>query len=166
MLAMFDTYAYRSPHYDPMMTKLVKKGRFYVNRIWHTFTFSNGFKNTIQHKSKSVKRILTRYYWKLKYGKNQNQVGFFGYSNKIDEMNLYAEKRYQLKPYKIAVELFRAQTRTFYLDDKEYLGWKPYALNGVNVHNIPGEHNTIFKAPNDKVFAEILQNCLNEAAKK
>jgi amino acid adenylation domain-containing protein len=165
MLAMFDTYAYRSTYYDPLIPKIYKKGRFYINRIWHTFTFSNGFKNTIDYKTKSVKRILTRYYWKLKYGKNQNQVGFFGYSNKIDEMNIYAEKRYQLKPYNIKVDLFRALNKTFYLDDGEYLGWKPYALKGISIHDIPGEHNTIFKAPNDKIFAGVLQKCLDEAIK-
>ncbi len=166
MLAMFDTYAYRSTHYDPIGVKIVKKGKFYINRIWHTFTFANGFKNTIVDKTTAVKRILIRYYWKLRYGKNQNQPGFFGYSNKIDEMNMYAEKHYRLKPYNIAVEVFRAETRTFYLDDKEYLGWKPYALKGVNIHNIPGEHNTIFRAPNDKIFANILQKCLDEAVNK
>jgi thioesterase domain-containing protein len=52
------------------------------------------------------------------------------------------------------------------MDDFEYLGWRPYALQGVNVHAIPGEHNSIFKAPNDKIFAKILQNCLDKAAKK
>ena len=166
MLAMFDTYAYRSTHYDPLPVKVIKKGKFYFNRIWHTFTFSNGFKNTVAYKSKSVKRIFTRYYWKLKYGKNQNQTGFFGYSNKVDEMNLYAEKHYQLKPYNITVDVFRAQTPTFHLDDPKYLGWKPYALKGVVVHDIPGEHNTIFKAPNDKIFARVLQNCLDEAMLK
>jgi thioesterase domain-containing protein len=40
------------------------------------------------------------------------------------------------------------------------MGWKPYALKGVNIHKIPGEHNTIFKAPNDKKFAQELQRCL------
>jgi hypothetical protein len=52
------------------------------------------------------------------------------------------------------------------MDDFENLGWKPYALKGVNIHKIPGEHNTIFKAPNDKIFASILQKCLDEAVLK
>jgi hypothetical protein len=52
------------------------------------------------------------------------------------------------------------------MDDFEFLGWKPYALKGVNIHRIPGEHNTIFKAPNDKIFAEVLQKCLDDAVKK
>jgi len=166
MLAMFDTYAYRSPHYDPLPVKLVKRGRFFIKRIGHTFTFSNGFVNTLNNKSTAIKRKLIKSYWRLRYGENQNQTGFFGYSNKIDEMNERAEKYYQLKPHPITVEVFRAENRTFYMDDFEFLGWKPYALQGVNIHPIPGEHNTIFKSPNDKIFAEVLQKCLDEAAKK
>ena len=165
MLAMFDTYAYRSPHYDPLLVKLIKRTRFFIKKVWHAFSFSNGFKNTISNKSTAVKRKLIRSYWKIKYGKNQNQPGFFGYSNKIDEMNEYAEKHYQLKPQNITLEVFRAENRTFYMDDFEYLGWLPYALKGVNIHKIPGEHNTIFRPPNDKIFAGVLQKCLDEAVK-
>jgi hypothetical protein len=35
--------------------------------------------------------------------KDEQQEGFFGYSNKIDEMNQQAERNYQLKPYNISV---------------------------------------------------------------
>jgi thioesterase domain-containing protein len=166
MLAMFDTYAYRSPHFDPALVKLYKRGRFFIKRLLYTFTFSNGFKYTINERSTNIKRRIIRTYWKLRYGKNQTHAGIFGYSNKVDEMNEYAEKHYQLKPYQIAVEVFRAENRTFYMDDADTLGWRPYALNGVNIHKIPGEHNTIFKAPNDKIFASILQKCLDEATNK
>jgi thioesterase domain-containing protein len=166
MLAMFDTYAYRSPYYDPTLLKLYKRGRYFIKRILYTFKFTNGFKYTVVERSTNIKRRIIRIYWKLRYGKNQNHAGIFGYSNKVDEMNDYAEKHYQLKPYNITVEVFRADNRTFYLDDAESLGWKPYALKGVNIHKIPGEHNTIFKTPNDKIFANILQKCLDEAIKR
>ncbi|WP_428331033.1 non-ribosomal peptide synthetase [Mucilaginibacter sp.] len=166
MLAMFDTYAYRSPHFDPSLTKLIKRGRFFLRKVFYALSFQNGVKSTITDKSTSLKRRAIRTYWKLRYGKDQNQTGFFGYSNKIDEMNNHAERNYQLKPQNIAVEVFRAERRTFYMDDFENLGWKPYALKGVHIHSIPGEHNTIFKAPNDKIFADVLQKCLDEAVNK
>ncbi len=165
MLAMFDTYAYRSPHFDPVFVKLYKRSRFFKDKVLYALKFENGVKG-IKDRTRSLKRKLIRLYWDLRYGKEQNQTGFFGYSNKIDRMNEQAEKNYQLKPYDIAIEVFRAEERTFYMDDFEYLGWKPYALSGVNIHNIPGEHNTIFKAPNDKVFADVLQKCLDEAIKR
>jgi len=166
MLAMFDTYAYRSPHFDTPLVKLYKRARFFIKRLLYTFTFSNGVKYQIMERGVNIKRRIIRFYWNLKYGKDQSRTGIFGYSNKVDVMNEYAEKHYQLKPYNVTVEVFRAENRTFYMDDFEYLGWKPYALNGVNIHKIPGEHNTIFKAPNDKVFASILQKCLDESILK
>lgn len=166
MLAMFDTYAYRTPFYDSPLTNIYKRGRFFKDKMIYAITSKNGLRDTINDKQTSIKRRLIRAYWKVKYGKSQKQEGFFGYSNKIDEMNNYAELRYQLKPYEIAIDVFRAENRTFYMDDFEFLGWKPYALRGVNIHKIPGEHNTIFKAPNDKIFANILQKCLDEAANR
>ena len=166
MLAMFDTYAYRSPHFDTPMVKLFKRGRFFIKRLLYTFTFSNGVKYQVKERSVNIKRRIIRSYWNLKYGKDQSRAGIFGYSNKVDVMNEYAEKHYQLTPYNITVEVFRAENRTFYMDDFEHLGWKPYALKGVNIHKIPGEHNTIFKAPNDKVFASILQKCLDASILK
>ncbi|WP_221452684.1 non-ribosomal peptide synthetase [Mucilaginibacter sp. FT3.2] len=164
MLAMFDTYAYRSPYFDPPATQYYKRGKFFMRKLVYNLSFKDGVGNTIAHNSLGLKRRLKKAIWKI--ANDDEQEGFFGYSNKIDEMNILAEKRYQLVPYQIAVEVFRAEDRTFYLDDFENLGWKHYALKGVNVHKIPGGHNTIFKAPNDKTFASILQNCLDKAAGK
>jgi amino acid adenylation domain-containing protein len=162
MLAMFDTYAYRTPYYDPWLAKNVKRGLYFGRKVWHSLTFKDGFTKTIAKRAQAFERGAIRLLWKLKFGNEQKQTGFFGYANKIDEMNNIAQKHYKIQPSDIAIELFRAETRSFYLDDYIYMGWKPYALNGVNIHNVPGEHNTIFKEPNDKVFAQILQDCLDK----
>ncbi|SEN94353.1 amino acid adenylation domain-containing protein [Mucilaginibacter gossypiicola] len=164
MLAMFDTYAYRSPFFDPWLTMQTKRAKFFLRKLKYNFLTGEGLSQNIAGKTKNIKRQATRLLWRFK--NDEQQEGFFGYSNKIDEMNQQAERNYQLKPYNISIELFRANSHTFYMDDFEYLGWRPYALKGINVHPIPGEHNSIFKAPNDKIFAKILQNCLDEAAKK
>eukprot|EP01037_Dinobryon_pediforme_P012436 gene12436-12523_t len=161
LLAVFDTYAYRTSFYDPFAIKVLKKLQFYSNSVLHTLKFTNGFKNTIKEKWMHIKRKLIRVYWSLKPGEDENQTGFFGYAHKIDKCNFYAQKRYLIKPQNIAIDVFKAQIRTFYVHDKKYLGWQPYALKGVRVHELPGEHNTIFKAPNDKIFAEVLQKCLD-----
>ena len=102
----------------------------------------------------------------IKNGQDQNQVGFFGYANNIDVKNVEAWEKYVFTPYNGSIELFRAKKRTFYMDDFEYLGWKPFALKGIRIHEIPGEHNYIFAPPNDQEFAEILQKCLDESALK
>ena len=115
---------------------------------------------------KYIVLVFIQLYWKLKYGQDQNQVGFFGYANNIDVKNVEAWEKYVFTPYNGSIELFRAKKRTFYMDDFEYLGWKPFALKGIRIHEIPGEHNYIFAPPNDKEFAEILQNCLDESSLK
>ena len=166
MLAMFDTYAYRTPYYDSWFVNKVKRGLYFARRLWYSVTLQEGLGTTVRHRAKAVSRMFTRAMWRLKHGEEQDQEGFFGYSNKIDEMNDVAQRHYKIEPYPVAVELFRAELKSFYLDDFEYMGWKPYALKGVNIHNIPGEHNTIFKPPNDKEFARILQERLNAANKK
>ncbi|TWR27177.1 amino acid adenylation domain-containing protein [Mucilaginibacter achroorhodeus] len=162
MLAMFDTYAYRTPHYDPWATKQVKRGLYLGRKVWHSVTFKDGFLKTIRKRSEAIKRSLVRLFWKLRHGEKQDQVGFFGYSNRIDEANNLAQKYYLIAPSDLEIELFRAETRSYYLDDYEYMGWRPYALKGINIHSVPGEHTTMFKEPNDKIFARVLQDCLDK----
>ncbi|RFZ90713.1 non-ribosomal peptide synthetase [Mucilaginibacter conchicola] len=162
MLGMFDTYAYRTPHYDPWTTKQVKRGLYFGRKVWHSLTFQDGFEKTIRKRATAVSRSLTRLFWKLRYGDKQEQAGFFGYSHRIDEMNNDAQKYYRIQPSDLEIELFRAETRSYYLDDYIYMGWKPYALKGINIHSVPGEHNTMFKEPNDKTFARVLQDCLDK----
>lgn len=165
MLAMFDTYAYRSDKFDPVLKRMFNRSWFLVKQIAHSLLLlSRNPKETFEYKSEMIRRRIVRKYWDLRYGKDQKQEGFFGYSNKIDLMNEEAERNYIMKPYPVTVEIFRAKNITFYMEDFEYLGWKQYALKGVNIHDIPGEHNMIFAPPNDKVFAKILQDCLDKAA--
>lgn len=167
MLAMFDTYAYQSDRYDSSFTRLFNKTRYLTKQLLFTFTLlREDPKRTIEYKTEAIKRRFIQFYWKLKYGQEQNQEGFFGYANNIDVKNVQAWEKYVFTPYNGSIELFRAKKRTFYMDDFEYLGWKPLALKGIRIHEIPGEHNYIFAPPNDKEFAEILQKCLDEAALK
>jgi amino acid adenylation domain-containing protein len=162
MLGMFDTYAYRTPYYDPWLVKYIKKSMYFSRKVWHSLTFKDGFKKTISMRARAFERSAIRLLWKLKFGSEQVQPGFFGYANKIDETNHLAQKRYKIEPFDIAIDLFRAETRSFYLDDYVYMGWAPYALKGVKTHNIPGEHHTLFKEPNHKIFARKLQDCLDK----
>jgi len=167
MLAMFDTYAYQSDRYDSTFTRLFNNARYLSKQLLYTFTlFREDPKRTIEYKTEAIKRRFIQFYWKLKYGEEQNQQGFFGYANNIDVKNVQAWEKYVFTPYNGSIELFRAKKRTFYMDDFEYLGWKPFALKGIRIHEIPGEHNYIFAPPNDQEFAEILQKCLDESALK
>lgn len=165
ILALFDTYAETTEKFDSKLKKLYKKVRFLVMQILFTFVLlAEDFVGTVKYKTASVRMKLVRLWWKIsRRERTEDQIGFFGYINKIDEKNLEASANYVLTPYDGAVDLFKAKKRTFYMDDFTYMGWKKFALKGVRVHEIPGEHNYIFAPPNDKYFANILQKCLDEA---
>jgi len=81
----------------------------------------------------------------------------------IANATIKAVSTLELKPYPGKVNVFRAAHRNFYIPDQQFLGWKPYAQSGVVVKNIPGDHSHIFAEPNDKIFAKVLQEALDES---
>ena len=95
--------------------------------------------------------------------KPQDPNDFYVYAEKIIN-NLYqAAEDYKLTPYDGTIDLFRAKRKTYYLPDFEYYGWKPFALCGVNIHEVPGDHAEIFNPPNVEELAKVLQACLDKA---
>ncbi|MGI4806439.1 MAG: non-ribosomal peptide synthetase, partial [Janthinobacterium lividum] len=162
ILALFDSYASQTELAYPKYIRILHKFWNYCCRFFYTFVLmAQNPADTIRYKSETIQRKLTTLYWKLK--KQNQQSGFLGYSHKIDEMNKKAAEAYQITPYNGKIDLFRAKVRTYYMKDPDYLGWKKFALKGVQIHNIPGDHNYIFAPPNDKEFAQVLQECLNDA---
>ncbi len=161
MLAMFDTYAYQSTHRDPWYRKLAYQTQSMVKKLFYTFVLlKDDPKRTIEYKKERLLSKLDDLNRQLRRGKDENDP--LGFSYKIGLMNDLAWRNYRLTPYPVTIELFRAKKLTFYMDDFEFLGWKPFALKGINIHEIPGEHNYIFAPPNDKEFARILQQTLDK----
>ncbi|MDO3641016.1 amino acid adenylation domain-containing protein [Mucilaginibacter sp. L3T2-6] len=166
LLAVFDTYAKQTDIFDPPVKRYFNRFRLFFMKLFNSFALlAEDPKRTFEYKNELIRRRIIRMWWKLT-GKTEKQTGFFAYDNEIDEASAKAKRNYFQKPLDITVDLFRAKKRTFYMDDYEFMGWKKFALKGVNVHDIPGEHNTIFAPPNDKEFAVVLQECLNRAAKQ
>jgi amino acid adenylation domain-containing protein len=88
------------------------------------------------------------------------------YARKINEKHYQAADKYRFTPYNGTVDLFRVSKRLYFLQDPEYLGWKPFALKGVSVHEIPGDHKTFLLPPNEQELAAKLKAVLNEPTKK
>ncbi|WP_419698194.1 non-ribosomal peptide synthetase [Mucilaginibacter sp. NFX135] len=166
MLAMFDTYADLSTVNDPLLKKVFNKATLVLKQIGYSLVLlAEDPKRTIEYKSLIIKRKFIKLFWKIAPVKDEKKEGFFAYDNEIDEASEKALRNYVLTPLPIAIELFRAKKRTFYMADFNFLGWRPFAQKGVHVHEIPGEHNTIFAPPNDKEFAVVLQNCIDQVSK-
>jgi len=88
------------------------------------------------------------------------------YLHKVHRANYQALENYILPEYSGKLYLFRAMDQTFYIEDPILYGWDKFVKGGVVVLDIPGEHSRIFAPPNDKIFAEALQKCLNEINSK
>src|SRR6185312_1327185 len=143
MLAVFDTYAKQTNIFDPFWKRVFGRAHLFVMQLLNSVVLlAEDPKRTIEYKSLVIKRRLIKLFWKLK-GTDQKHQGFFDYDNEIDVASAKAKRNYYQKPLDITVDLFKAQKRTFYMKDFDYLGWREFALKGVNVHEIPGEHNTI-----------------------
>ncbi len=163
MLGMFDTNVQHPSHQFP----LAKKIRVKTIRQFHKLKFRLG--TLLTHP------ILTVSYLKAYYGNKLNlSVKKNGSLEDYDSQNLpdFMQKiadglntafdRYIMNPYDIKIDLFKAETRMYFVDDPQSLGWKKYALKGVDVHSIPGDHKEIFSPPNDRILAKILQSTLDK----
>lgn len=166
MLAMFDTYADQTKIHTPPLKRTLKDAWFFVKQVAYTpILFIEDPKRTVQYKSREIGRRISKLYKKAFPHKVKRKEGFAAYTDDIHEKSETAQRNYLLTPVDVKIELFRAVKKTFYMDDSKFLGWIPYARKGVTVHDIPGEHNTIFAPPNDKQFAKVLQECLDKAVK-
>jgi amino acid adenylation domain-containing protein len=71
-------------------------------------------------------------------------------------MLLHAQSQYQPRPYPGVITLFRIS----FADTSEDLGWRDIAQGGLEIHLIPGEHETIFEPQHLGALAEKLNACL------
>jgi thioesterase domain-containing protein/acyl carrier protein len=76
------------------------------------------------------------------------------------ESHYRALNHYQPKAYPGRITLFQAQARPLFSLFYPELGWKRLALNGVEVKQIPGSHEGMFKEPYVQILAEELRRCI------
>lgn len=72
---------------------------------------------------------------------------------------------YTVQAYSGKIDLFRSKIKMYYLSDRTYLGWKPFAKQGVNIHEVEGDHDHMITGPYSKGFAKTLQAIINQSLK-
>ena len=78
------------------------------------------------------------------------------------DINYVAIQNYKLQPYNGHLVLFRALEQDF--DEGAYdLGWSSIFSQGIEVHDLPGDHDRIFLEPNIEVLASSLRAALAQA---
>ena len=156
-LIMFDTDAEKSEYKDwyYILPKKVKRNMpvllsFLKSSILHPIA---NFKNQNKNSSRG---FLAKYFLK------KETRNFYQLIKKIKDKHLYAFRNYTMEPFDGKVYLFKANICVHYVYDTEYLGWKKYALKGVELLDVPGDHLTMILPPNVEVFAAILGNTLDD----
>jgi amino acid adenylation domain-containing protein len=81
---------------------------------------------------------------------------------RIDEQYVKAYQKYRMHLYDGSIDLFRVKIRLYFLDDLEYMGWRPVVGKEITIHEVPGDHTTFLMSPNDASFAAILQGTMDE----
>lgn len=119
-----------------------------------------------------AKKLRTlRYEMKYRFRQQQNHAGAFeglkeevpDYQKNVQHAKYQALNNYEQRPCALKVHLFKAQRQTFYIQDPVQYDWQHYALEGVEIIEVPGEHSEIFAPPHEAVFAECLQEALDQA---
>jgi len=77
---------------------------------------------------------------------------------------LLAQFRLQVYPGKVTLMRAIDFRRTVGTRWNPTLGWDKYATGGLEIHDVPGAHNSMFKEPNVKVLAQTLTTILEAKA--
>lgn len=81
----------------------------------------------------------------------------------IEDVNWFAATSYAAQPYAGRVTLLRTPPAHQVPGHDYLLGWGGLALEGVEVHDVPGDHEDMMKEPNVRVLAEKLTQCMERA---
>ena len=163
MLGMFDTVVRPEItgdkwNYYKHLKRLGKKV------AWNLGAIAKDPIHNFKYKSNTLSRRFKRFAWSMRNVgaeiSDENDV------NKnmqlLDQKNKIAFEHYRITPYDGKIHLFRAKVRRFWIEDFEFLGWKPFAKKGIVIHEVPGDHLNLFNLPNGRDFAKILQATLDE----
>lgn len=162
LTGLLDSYVDSSYYYASLSRKKLIRYYDINHRRWdylmEMLTSWKSFKMRINAK----KEHLLRIYFGKKDTMTEHEVLALEQFIKANRMVQKIVDCYHLKPQNFEVDLFRAKDDESYKLDTMYLGWKKAALEGITIHNIPGDHLDILAPPNDKVLARMLQKILDE----
>ncbi|CCH57118.1 amino acid adenylation domain protein [Fibrisoma limi BUZ 3] len=163
LLGMMDTDAQSSPYQlfesrtlkQKLMRQVVKSKSIFKSLLgqpWQTFTYQwQYFQQLLKSWSEPVSPIAEVPSEHLA----QNL-------RRINEKHETAYKNYTMKPYEGKIHLFKAEIGPYFGKAFEYLGWEKFAMKGVELYHVSGNHLTMLLPPYDKGFARTLQDALNK----
>ncbi|CAH8292861.1 amino acid adenylation domain-containing protein [Mariniflexile fucanivorans] len=161
MVGLFDTVI--EPHFyheSPVQKKAAIHAYKTKRRLQFLKEMTQSWENIKFHIHRKKDFLLNQYVQTKHFETDQDQIKYEEFL-KTESIIQPIKDKYYMRPQPINVDLFRAEEHTSYLDDTIFTGWKDFALNGVTVHNTPGNHDTLLTSENAKEVARIFQNVLD-----
>jgi amino acid adenylation domain-containing protein len=161
LLGVIDTYAgSASTHAESTLCRMGKKVRRQFYKIPFFIKSILVYpKESLMYQVNFVKKKLGKIF-AVKDEHTDKEI-FSAYEQQIYKRYSQALNNYVLTPFDVKITLFRVNKRLYYLDDQVNLGWDKFAKRGVDIHQVPGDHKTFLHAPNDNIFADIVQKVLD-----
>ena len=165
MLAMFDTNAEESTMHYSLSGKLGRKAARQLPKLaWIMRSLVKEPAITLRYQRQYVEERVKTLLNVIDPTPDDAEAKP-GHMERIMEKHEIAYQNYCLKPYDGTIDVFKAQVRHYFVEEPQYLGWKKYALKGVRVHDVPGDHEQMLQSPNDQHFARVLQWALDNDMK-
>lgn len=76
------------------------------------------------------------------------------------DRNRFLASLYRPKPYHGPVAIFRAMEHDRFHGDDEFLGWGGLLHGRVEIHDVPGSHDSMLTGPNARILARKLEESL------
>lgn len=156
-LVMFDTAVQLPTHQYPLLRKIWAKGlRQFPKLKFRLLSF-------IKYPKATTAYLKTIYGKRFAHGDHQKHdiQGLPDYMQQTIIRLKHAFDQYVIVPYEVKIDIFSTQ-KLYYLDDPEFLGWRKYALQGVNVYRVSSSHHTMFDINYHQELANLLQKRLDE----
>ena len=83
----------------------------------------------------------------------------------VEQIIDHITEAYQPEPYPGKIVIFKAELQPQWIVEDPTLGWAPYAQGGVQVEEVPGDHNSILKPPDLHALFEKFKKVLETARK-
>ncbi|AWM32570.1 non-ribosomal peptide synthetase [Hymenobacter nivis] len=161
-LVVFDTYAGEEYCAKSNLKKRFFRLKYNVGMLIHNvILLGKNPRGILKHRYTTAKLAFDKYYLRFRNKEANQHELFFQQPLRVEAVIDQAARCYVISPQDITLDLFRVKETFYYMHDAHYMGWKNLALGGINIREIPGEHNLLFAPPHDVEIANTLQNVLD-----
>jgi len=161
LLALLDAYAPGYPKLLPWILRCKQKATYHWGNLLRL-----GPHERLSYVLEKVRIIKTRLGTRIKTT-SQSSHGFedpvFRSLREVQEANLQASSYYVPKVYPAKLIVFRPSKQPVEYHHDLQMGWGALAAGGIEVHEVPGIHQSIIVEPRVRVLAEQLRACLQKA---